>query len=260
MGIQQDFVQSYLNAWNDLDAAAVADHFCFGGYYSDEAVDKQFSGEKLISYLIEYFTNERYHYEIIGDVLTSDSMTAFQYRVRSLDKQDEITGWSGAEFIQLNGATATQIKDYYRLSEPAQRGNIGDPGRRYAKSGLSDEAMRGLLAGLTQAMQEEKIYLDPELSLPRLAERLNCSVNHLSQAINSGHSMSFFDYVNHHRVNEAAAMLRQKDCQFPAILDVALSVGFNSTSTFYTAFKKATGQTPAKYRREGALEDGLDHT
>jgi AraC-like DNA-binding protein len=98
-------------------------------------------------------------------------------------------------------------------------------------------------------MEEDKVYLDPELSLPRLAEALGCSVNHLSQAINAGHNLSFFDYVNHYRVAEAARLLRQKDCRFPAVLDVALSVGFNSISTFYTAFKKSTGQTPAKYRR-----------
>ncbi|MEM9397592.1 MAG: helix-turn-helix transcriptional regulator, partial [Pseudomonadota bacterium] len=66
------------------------------------------------------------------------------------------------------------------------------------------------------------------------------------------YSMSFFDYINQFRVREAAHMLRQPDCRFPAILDVALSVGFNSTSTFYTAFKKETGQTPAKYRREAS--------
>ena len=123
-------------------------------------------------------------------------------------------------------------------------------GRRYAKSGLNEATMARLLQSLQTAMETERVYLDPELSLPILAAQLGCSVNHLSQAINAGHSMSFFDYVNQYRVNEAARLLRQEDCRFPAILDIALSVGFNSTSTFYTAFKKATGQTPAKYRRE----------
>lgn len=252
MGLQQDFVKSYLEAWNQHDAGGIAGHLCSGGVYCDEPVQKQLSGDALITYLTEYFNNEQYRYEVIGDVLVNKNTMAFQYRVCTLDKHQEIPGWSGAEFIQLEGNVAKHITDYYRLSiETTSRGKIGDPGRRYAKSGLSDDDMQQLLSALSCAMTDKQAYLDPELSLPSLAESLNCSVNHLSQAINSGHSMSFFDYINKYRVDAAAQMLRQKDCQFPAILDVALSVGFNSTSTFYTAFKKATGQTPAKYRRGG---------
>ena len=48
-------------------------------------------------------------------------------------------------------------------------------------------------------------------------------------------------------------MLCKKKAQADAILNIALSVGFNSTSTFYAAFKKTTGQTPAQYRRTQLL-------
>jgi AraC-like DNA-binding protein len=109
--------------------------------------------------------------------------------------------------------------------------------------------LKALLTNLKQLMADEKLYLDPDLSLPKLAEHLGTSVNHLSQAINSGLEMTFFDYINQYRVNEAMDILRNGNQRFPAILDVALSVGFNSTSTFYTAFKKINGHSPAKFRR-----------
>jgi AraC-like DNA-binding protein len=49
---------------------------------------------------------------------------------------------------------------------------------------------------------------------------------------------------------EAAIKLMQSDSRSrEAILDIALEVGFNSTSTFYSAFRKVTGQTPGSYRR-----------
>jgi AraC-like DNA-binding protein len=240
------FVKSYLNAWNNQDATGVVEHLRSDGQYIDVPSQQNLTGEELVVHLVEYFSNEEYRYELVGEVLCNKDTVAFQYRVVPRDSSGGAMGWSGAEFIQLDGEVAQQINDYYRIPGTDDTGPIG---RRYAKSGLSDQAMETLLAQLKHAMDEEKVYLDPELSLPRLAERLGCSVNHLSQAINAGHSMSFFDYINQFRVAEAARMLRQKDCRFPAILDVALSVGFNSTSTFYTAFKKATGQTPAKYRR-----------
>jgi AraC-like DNA-binding protein len=83
---------------------------------------------------------------------------------------------------------------------------------------------------------------------------MDCSVNHLSQAINAGFGVSFYDYVNGYRVRQAADILCCGDTESNGILDVALAVGFNSTSTFYAAFKKITGQTPAQYRREKCLD------
>ena len=103
-------------------------------------------------------------------------------------------------------------------------------------------------------MEKEQLFLDSHLSLPELATRLGCSINHLSQAINEGHGVSFFDFINRYRVQEATNILVQDERASPSILDVALAVGFNSTSTFYAAFKKSTGLTPAQYRRESLNE------
>ena len=102
---------------------------------------------------------------------------------------------------------------------------------------------------LSEAMDRERVYLESHLSLPQLAGMLGCSVNHLSQAINEGHHVSFFDFVNRYRVQEATRILASGANESISILDVALQVGFNSTSTFYAAFKKATGRTPAHFRQ-----------
>jgi AraC-like DNA-binding protein len=249
MGAPEDFVASYLEAWNHHDAERVAQHLGEDGLYCDMPRQEELTGDALVAHLIDYFSSDDYRYELIGEVLSDAGTVAFQYRVVPLDPDSGAQGWSGAEFVRLDGSVARQINDYYRVPGAAQRAALPAGGRRYAKSGLSEDAMRRLLASLQHAMVDNKVYLDPELSLPKLAGELGCSVNHLSQAINAGHSMSFFDYINQFRVEEAARMLRQEDCRFPAILDIALSVGFNSTSTFYTAFKKSTGQTPARYRR-----------
>ena len=82
-----------------------------------------------------------------------------------------------------------------------------------------------------------------------LAEAVNCSVNHLSQVINSGFRMSFFDYLNQYRVEHAQELLTKLVGRSAAVLNIAFTVGFNSNSAFYAAFKKRVGQTPAQYRR-----------
>jgi AraC-like DNA-binding protein len=71
----------------------------------------------------------------------------------------------------------------------------------------------------------------------------------LSQVINSGIGVSFFDYLNQHRIEYAKNLLGENAGHNNAILNVAFAVGFNSNSAFYAAFKKCVGQTPARYRR-----------
>ena len=98
-------------------------------------------------------------------------------------------------------------------------------------------------------MDNEKLYLEPDLTLPVLADKVNCSINHLSQVVNSGFNMSFFDFLNSYRVREAKLILSDSYDRSKSILDVSFAVGFNSNSAFYAAFKKATGVTPAQFRR-----------
>lgn len=58
------------------------------------------------------------------------------------------------------------------------------------------------------------------------------SVNHLSQVINAGFNMSFFDYLNSHRIDHARGLLSEIDGSSGAILKVAFTVGFHSNSAF----------------------------
>ena len=94
----------------------------------------------------------------------------------------------------------------------------------------------------------DKVYRQHDLTLPKLAAMVDCSVNHLSQVINSGIGLSFFDYLNQQRVEYAKQMLSEPSDKHQSILNIALTAGFNSNSSFYAAFKKASQQTPAQYR------------
>ena len=163
---------------------------------------------------------------------------------------------NGAEFMILNGDAAMTITDYYDVPGIARPPNLASLTSRqaqqckYAKSGLNAELLSDYKERLEIIMLEQQIYLRPDLTLPRLADAVGCSVNHLSQVINAGFEMSFFDYLNRHRIRHAKGLLRKLDDCKGAILNVAFTVGFNSNSAFYASFKKCVGQTPAQYRRE----------
>jgi AraC-like DNA-binding protein len=249
----KEFVASYIDAWNQHDPGGVAEHLARNGVYLDIPEQQKLARDELITYLNEFFTQDNSHYSLVGEVLTGENTIAFQYRACPIGLEKENVGWMGAEFITMDGEVANRIEDYYRSPDLGTASPSGGV-QRYAKSGLDGQGLRQLMEQLNVLMKEQRVYLDSELSLPQLAEQLGCSVNHLSQAINAGFGMSFFDFINRLRVQDAIELLCVKQSEVPAILNVALAVGFNSTSTFYAAFKKSTGQTPAQYRKARASE------
>jgi len=253
-----EFVESYFDAWNHRDPKAVADHLADDGMYCDIPENMQRSHDELIVSLNDFFANYRHRYELIGDILTSRNTIAFQYRMRPLGQANEgesADSFRGSEFMTLHGDTAMTITDYYDIPSVTGPSHLAHLTSRevqrhkYTKSGLSSEQLLVYKDRLEQIMQSQQVYLRSDLTLPMLAKAVDCSVNHLSQAINSGFCMSFFDYLNRYRIEHAKHLLSEPDGRNGAVLNIALTVGFSSNSTFYAAFKRCVGQTPAQYRQ-----------
>lgn len=249
-----DFVQSYLDAWNHHSPEAVAEHLARDGIYCDIPEHAERSRDELVTTLRRFFAQFHHRYELVGDVLTSRNSIAIQYHMIPDDPSAD-TEYSGAEFITLTSDGALVIRDYYdvpnsRLSNAPQIARRAKPMRRkYAKSGLDAETLAGYRKRLDALMRSDRIYLRPDLTLPELARFVGCSVNHLSQVINSGCGESFFDYVNRHRIEHAKALLSDRGSDSPSVMSIAYAAGFNSGSAFYGAFRKCTGTTPARYRQ-----------
>jgi len=258
-----EFVTSYLDAWTHGDAAAIADHFTDDGVYIDVPENVRVNHDDIVESLGNFFAENRHRYELIGNILKGKDTVAFQYRMSPLERANR-SNYSGvvrgAEFITLHGDAAAVITDYYDVPGVDQSASItnmassGSRKRKYQKSGLSSEQLFNYKHKLERIMASRQLYLRSDLTLPKLAEELSCSVNHLSQVINSGFGMSFFDYLAQYRIEHAKVQLSTFDGQNGAVLDVAFSVGFNSNSAFYAAFKKCVGQTPAQYRKAQAAK------
>lgn len=97
-------------------------------------------------------------------------------------------------------------------------------------------------------MSEAKVFTNPDLDLSTLAERIGLPAYQVSRLINERFNKSFNDYVNEHRVREFIARVNDPKYQNLSIYGLALEVGFNSKSSFNSAFKKITGKTPSQYR------------
>jgi AraC-like DNA-binding protein len=138
----------------------------------------------------------------------------------------------GVVYLELRHGLLT------RLHQPAGRERVAP-----------DDPM---LQRLRRAVEEERLYLDPSLSLRTLAQALRLSPQHVSRLVNAGIGSSFNDYLNRLRVEEACRILSGPDGASRKIGALADDCGFGSPSVFYAAFRKFTGRTPSEYQRDSA--------
>jgi len=138
-----------------------------------------------------------------------------------------------------------------RAESPASADPEAAPERvRYRRSGLDKTRVPELLARLDQLMQTEKPWLENDLTLLQLAERVGVTSHHLSQLLNEHVGEAFFDYINRRRVAEVQRCFADPAYQSESILAIAMAAGFNSKAGFNAIFRQTTGRTPSQYRRE----------
>lgn len=155
-------------------------------------------------------------------------------------------GWFGmrqAEIFQPPAMAAVQAAPATVIEELGEQ-------QKYARSGMTEAAANLIGERLSLRSTRDRDYLDSDLKLVDLAQRIGTSPQLLSQYLNDALSMNFFDYINSLRIAEFQRLLRDATHHPRPLQDLALEAGFNSRSTFYSAFKKACGMTPAEWRKQ----------
>ncbi|AOP35652.1 hypothetical protein A0128_18470 [Leptospira tipperaryensis] len=115
-------------------------------------------------------------------------------------------------------------------------------------SDLSESA----LEKIKYLFEVEKIYLNDDLSLKSLGNRLSLRPDQLSQVVNDSYGMNFNRFLNYYRIQEAIRIL--KEDPDAKIIHVAMSCGFNSKSSFNESFRRETGTTPTEYFKKKSME------
>ncbi len=102
-------------------------------------------------------------------------------------------------------------------------------------------------ARIDRLIEQDRIYLQPELTLADVARQLRTNPSVVSGVINGIYKKNFNDFVNAYRVKEFKRQIQSPNNKHLTLLAVALDCGFNSKSTFNRAFKNATGITPKQF-------------
>ncbi len=133
-------------------------------------------------------------------------------------------------------------------TEPVGAETAPAPPPKYRRNRLDDAEAQELATRLEQLMTQKRLYREPGLTLPTLADELGITPHMLSQVLNVCVGKSFFVYVNTFRAEDLKAALVDPSSAGRGVLELAFEVGFSSKSTLNSFFKKHTGMTPTEFR------------
>lgn len=121
--------------------------------------------------------------------------------------------------------------------------------QKYERSTLQAVKKEEYLKTVVSYVENYHPYRQAELSLTQLAEMVDISSHYLSQVINEKLACNFLDFINCYRIKEVKEKLADPAFDHYTIIAIAYTVGFNSKTAFYSAFKKQTGTTPSVYKK-----------
>ncbi|MBB4036935.1 AraC-like DNA-binding protein [Dysgonomonas hofstadii] len=120
---------------------------------------------------------------------------------------------------------------------------------KYSVSSMTEEKEIKLYEELSNLMRNERIYKQKDLTKEKLAALLNTNRTYLSQVINKYSGLSFTHFINTFRIEDAVRVLSDPGNDIP-LKALSADLGFNSATTFYTAFQSSVGMTPSLYREK----------
>lgn len=160
--------------------------------------------------------------------------------------------WLDDNFIEwmlnIGLMAALLVMMVYLFFKQLESGNRFFSEKKYKDSNLDKNHSLKYFKQLSQLIEQEQLFLDPNFSLSVLAQKMKVNAKYLSQSINENQGQSFSRFINKQRVEKAKQLLRNPDFDNYSIEGIAIEVGFRSKSAFYKAFKEVTGLSPKEYQ------------
>lgn len=118
---------------------------------------------------------------------------------------------------------------------------------KFNTDSVRDAQERQILERLQVLLEEEKVYLDPTLSIQDLSKRLATNRTTLSHVINTHLHQNFATLLNSYRIKEAVRLLSDPQYFHEKMEVVGELCGYNNRQVFHAAFKKEMGITPSHF-------------
>ncbi len=155
------------------------------------------------------------------------------------------------EFIWIAIALIVLFITYYQMVSPTVfRYSALSDTHKYTQSKYSNDDLDKLKEELELIMEKKKPYLNSKLLKSELAALMEINAPELSRLLNERIGMSFFEYINYHRIHEFIRLAKSPMIEQKTLLGIAQEAGFNSKSTFNKSFKQIMGCPPSEYLKK----------
>lgn len=247
----EEIVKHYVDAWNQRDVAGLLDQMHPGAAYYDAFWMETCVGNGLAQYLRDAMDEERFWYVQIGEVIVTENGVVLRYSAHDLDGSEIGDRLHyGAEILNIVDGKILTVTDMYCSSNRIDLLEVAKlAARRHGltttvNSGLGALKKARIKAGLSLSMHEDKIHLDPDLTIAQLAETVGCTLDQLRIVIESQFGADIVDFLDIRRVEYAKELL-ENNLDDPDIVEkVSSSVGFRSARQFRDKFADVVGVTP----------------
>ena len=204
--------------------------FVYSAYYVFEFILFVFKGVSISETV--YFSLISLHVFFVG-------FMAFKQREIYIKNRNQIA--NNSEVIEL-----TENSPFSHTSKLEQH----EFNREDSMSKMNSEEKKAILDQLETLMIEEQLFLDPNLSLYDLSQRLQINKNYISHVLNELPGMNFYNFINQYRIESAKKLLSDPNVKDFSIEGIAQDSGFKSKSVFYKVFKQFVNETPSNYRKK----------
>ena len=147
-----------------------------------------------------------------------------------------------AYYIGLAGYSQNQpSKIYFEVNAET------DPSLTTEPSETESPEAKDIADKLKSLMEDDRLFIQPDLNLQELARQLKINSVKLSATINQVFGKNFNEYINTYRIEEFIRLYSEDENKKYTLLSMALDSGFNSKATFNRAFRKIKGVSPKEF-------------
>lgn len=253
----EEIVKKYIDAWNQQDVPGLLELMHPGAAYYDAFWAETCVGCDLAQYFQDAMHEEPYWYEQIGDTISTERGVAFRYCAHQGSglRKGEPEHY-GAEILVLQDGKILTVTDIYCSANSACLKEVAQLAERrhglpsHTKNGLGALKKAQIKDGLSSSIEEDKVHLNPNITMSELAEKIGCTLDQLSIVIESQFQSDFGKFLDIQRIEYAKALLeRDPDCW--RVRDRASSfAGFTSAKKFSKRFVDIVGVTPEDFCRQ----------
>lgn len=150
------------------------------------------------------------------------------------------------------------LSKYKRMKRKIQEKPVEAEGQKekYLKSRIDEKVVGDIKRKLSDCMEKDKLYLNPDLKLQDVAKAIGCATGELSQVLNLYLEINFTDFINQYRVEEFIKRVQDKSAAKYTLASLSEQCGFSSRTSFFRSFKKQKGKSPAEYIKEKGVNLG----